>query len=73
MSVIFFQLIIIFSNISLMLSAQTELFFLFIFSGGTSSVASNEKIMNLEQKIYKLQEELTEQHRNRGEVQILLL
>lgn len=56
-----------------MLSAQTELFFLFIFSGGTSSVASNEKIMNLEQKIYKLQEELTEQHRNRGEVQILLL
>ncbi|XP_065055783.1 autophagy-related protein 16-1-like [Rhopilema esculentum] len=34
---------------------------------GIAGAVANEKIMSLEQKIYRLQEELTEQHRNRGE------
>ena len=41
----------------------------FLYSGaGIAGAVANEKIMSLEQKIYRLQEELTEQHRNRGEV-----
>ena len=44
-------------------------FFLSPFSGDNfTGTASNERILNLEQKIYKLQEELTELHRTKGEV-----
>ena len=39
---------------------------------GVPGLAANEKIVNLEQKIYRLQEELTEQHRSKGEVSYCL-
>lgn len=44
-----------------------------IFRGGASGGKGGEKTQALEQKVFKLQEELTELHRRRGEVNYLLL
>ena len=52
---------------------MVSLFVLFsslISNAGVTGLASNDRILMLEQKIYKLQEELTEQHRSRGEVSL---
>lgn len=39
-----------------------------MFRSGSANPMANEKISMLEQKVFKLQEELTEMHRRKGEV-----